>query len=254
MRDTIKGACIGAFVAAAVSVLLAQTTPSWTSPRTWATDDLLTAAQFNAQIRDNFLNLRGFAACAENGTTGTSSAGTVLYGDCRWDATAAVTIAELGCTGTRNSSTVLFGDCTWAEIPTQYVTALDQGTTTTTSTTYVNAGNAATIGLTSGSVSIYTTGRLYTAISGGQSSGCRLRLLNTTTSTTIAESTGPGGSRGLVLSTDTSPSYSADNVYQLQLRDGGGSGSNRRCEWTRISTSTATFLSPQYRGIILFST
>ena len=86
MRDTIKGACIGAFVVAAVSVLLAQTTPSWTSPRTWATDDLLTAAQFNAQIRDNFLNMRGFAACAENGTTGTSSALTVLYGDCRWAA------------------------------------------------------------------------------------------------------------------------------------------------------------------------
>ena len=86
MRDTIKGVLLGAFVAAGVSVLLAQTTPSWTAPRTWATDDLLTAAQFNAQIRDNFLNMRGFAACAENGTTGTSSALTVLYGDCRWAA------------------------------------------------------------------------------------------------------------------------------------------------------------------------
>ena len=86
MRDTIKGAIIGALVAAGISVLLAQTTPSWTSPRTWATDDLLTAVQFNAQIRDNLLNIRGFAVCAENGTTGTSSAGTVLYGDCRWAA------------------------------------------------------------------------------------------------------------------------------------------------------------------------
>ena len=86
MRDTIKGSIIGAFVAAGISVLLAQTTPSWTSPRTWATDDLLTASQFNAQIRDNLLNIRGFAACAENGTTGTSSAGTILYGDCRWAA------------------------------------------------------------------------------------------------------------------------------------------------------------------------
>ena len=86
MRDTIKGAIIGAFVAAGITVLLAQTTPSWTSPRTWATDDLLTASQFNAQIRDNLLNIRGFAVCAENGTTGTSSAGTILYGDCRWAA------------------------------------------------------------------------------------------------------------------------------------------------------------------------
>ena len=85
MRDTIKGVMLGAIVAAGVSVLLAQA-PSWTAPRTWATDDLLTAAQFNAQIRDNFLNMRGFAACAENGTTGTSSALTVLYGDCRWAA------------------------------------------------------------------------------------------------------------------------------------------------------------------------
>ena len=85
MRDTIKGVLLGAFVAAGVSVLLAQA-PSWTAPRTWATDDLLTATQFNAQIRDNLLNIRGFAACAENGTTGISSALTVLYGDCRWAA------------------------------------------------------------------------------------------------------------------------------------------------------------------------
>ena len=54
MRDTIKGAVIGAVVAAGVSVLLAQT-PTWSTPRTWATDDLLTATEFNAQFRDNLL-------------------------------------------------------------------------------------------------------------------------------------------------------------------------------------------------------
>ena len=48
---------IGAVVAAGVSVLLAQS-PTWTTPRTWATDDLLTATQFNAQFRDNLLWLR----------------------------------------------------------------------------------------------------------------------------------------------------------------------------------------------------
>ena len=81
MRDTIKGVVIGALVASGMSVLLAQ---SWTAPRTWATDDLLTASQFNAQFRDNLLNLRGMAACAENGITGTASASRVLFGDCRW--------------------------------------------------------------------------------------------------------------------------------------------------------------------------
>ena len=57
MRQTIKGMIIGAVVAAGVSVLLAQS-PTWTTPRTWATDDLLTATQFNAQFRDNLLWLR----------------------------------------------------------------------------------------------------------------------------------------------------------------------------------------------------
>ena len=93
MRDTIKGVMIGALVAAGVTVLLAQT-PSWTAPRTWATDDLLTASQFNAQFRDNLLNIRGFAACAESGISGTSSALTVLYGDCRWEAAANYVLAN----------------------------------------------------------------------------------------------------------------------------------------------------------------
>ena len=242
MRDTIKGACIGAFVAAAVSVLLAQTTPSWTSPRTWATDDLLTASQFNAQIRDNFLNMRGFAACAENGTTGTSSAGTVLYGDCRWDAAAAVTIAELGCSGTRDSSTVLFGDCTWAEIPTQYVLALDQGETTTTSTTYVNAGNAATIGLTSGSVNLVLSGR---PSSGGF---CQYRLYNSATGTTIVERPAGQGSTGQLLGiglvTDSTPSYTTDNIYQMQIR----TFTNATCFWRASGDSSNTIQG--YRGII----
>ena len=44
-------------MAAGVSVLLAQT-PTWTTPRTWATDDLLVASQFNEQFRDNLLWLR----------------------------------------------------------------------------------------------------------------------------------------------------------------------------------------------------
>ena len=49
MRDTLKGFVIGALVAAAATVLLAQT-PNWTAPRSWSTGDLLTAGQFNAQL------------------------------------------------------------------------------------------------------------------------------------------------------------------------------------------------------------
>ena len=243
MRDTIKGACIGAFVAAAVSVLLAQTTPSWTSPRTWATDDLLTASQFNAQIRDNLLNIRGFAACAENGTTGTSSAGTVLYGDCRWDAAASVTIAELGCTGTRNSSTVLFGDCTWAELPTQYALSLNTGSTTTTSTTYVNVGNAATIGGTSGDVKLYLSGGNNP---NGTDTACELRLRNTTTSTTVFEEDYDGGIRifRLLLLTDTSPSATTDNTYQMQLRvSTQGTSGSVLCGWQVVDI---------YQGLMVF--
>ena len=58
MRDKIKGAVLGALVAAFATVLLAQTPPPWTAPRTWTTGDLLTAAQFNSNFRDNLLNLR----------------------------------------------------------------------------------------------------------------------------------------------------------------------------------------------------
>ena len=105
MRDTIKGAVItGAVqVAAGVSVLLAQT-PTWTTPRTWATDDLLTATQFNAQFRDNLLWLRQDAQL-----TGTPA------------------LLDLGC-GTLGTNEVLFSDCTWATIPDQ--TPADNSITT----------------------------------------------------------------------------------------------------------------------------
>ena len=80
--DIVKGAILGALVASAASILLAQ---SWTAPRTWATGDLLTAGQFNSNFRDNLLNLRANAPCTTE-ITGTASATTVLLGDCRWDA------------------------------------------------------------------------------------------------------------------------------------------------------------------------
>ena len=92
MRDTIKGVVLGALVAAGVSVLLAQSA-TWTTPRNWATDDLLTAADFNAQFRDNLLWLRQDAQL-----TGTDA------------------LEDLGC-GTLGTNEVLFSDCTWATIP-----------------------------------------------------------------------------------------------------------------------------------------
>ena len=92
MRQTIHGAVLGALVAAGVSVLLAQSA-TWTSPRTWATDDLLTAADFNAQFRDNLLWLRQDAQL-----TGTDA------------------LEDLGC-GTLGTNEVLFSDCSWAALP-----------------------------------------------------------------------------------------------------------------------------------------
>ena len=92
MKQTIKGVIIGVVVAAGVSVLLAQSA-TWTTPRNWATDDLLTAADFNAQFRDNLLWLRQDAQL-----TGTDA------------------LEDLGC-GTLGTNEVLFSDCTWATIP-----------------------------------------------------------------------------------------------------------------------------------------
>ena len=92
MRDTIKGCVIGALVAAGVSVLLAQSA-TWTTPRTWATADLLTASDFNSQFRDNLLWLRQDAQL-----TGTDA------------------LEDLGC-GTLGTNEVLFSDCSWATIP-----------------------------------------------------------------------------------------------------------------------------------------
>ena len=96
MKQTIKGVIIGAVVAAGVSVLLAQSA-TWTTPRNWATDDLLTAADFNAQFRDNMLWLRQDAQL-----TGTDA------------------LEDLGC-GTLGTNEVLFSDCSWATIPTGVV-------------------------------------------------------------------------------------------------------------------------------------
>ena len=233
MKQTIKGIVIGAVVASGVSILLAQVT--WTTPRTWATDDLLTAGEFNQQFRDNLLWLRQDATLTGTdalddlgcGTRGTDE---VLYSDCDWaalpagvvfdihddvgtaatiadadrltfsdesvnddpmrytlasnladymqgevelsanritsdtlsvdripnlpasklPAPPAVTIDALGCSGTPSADTVLFGDCRWAELPTTTVVALDMGDTTTTATTFQTFGPTASLAATSG--------------------------------------------------------------------------------------------------------
>ena len=110
MRDKIKGAVLGALVAAFATVLLAQT-PPWTAPITWTTGDLLTAAQFNAQFRDNLLNLRAFSACAETGITGTASAITVLFGDCRWEDLPSTTVIALDMGRTDTTTASRFKPC-----------------------------------------------------------------------------------------------------------------------------------------------
>ena len=47
---------LSAAVWLAASLLVAQT--SWTTPRTWADDDILTAAELNVDIRDNSTHLK----------------------------------------------------------------------------------------------------------------------------------------------------------------------------------------------------
>ena len=124
MRDTIKGVILGAVVAASVTALLAQT-PSWTNPRTWATDDLLTADQFNEQFRDNFLNLRANAACAETGIRDTPSATTALFGDCRWATVTAFDIYDdVGTSATiADSDRLPFSDESLSGDPMRFTTA-----------------------------------------------------------------------------------------------------------------------------------
>ena len=181
MRDKIKGAILGALVAAFASVLLAQ---SWTAPRTWTTGDLLTASQFNAQFRDNLLNLRAFSACADTGISGTASDTTVLFGDCRWDS-----------------------------IPATTVVALDMGSTTTTASTYQTAGPTASLEASSGqSISIYVTGELF------QSAGCDFRLVNLSTNTEFFTLSSFNDEIASAAFTDASPSVSTANEYALQLR------------------------------------
>ena len=105
MKQTIQGVILGAVVAAGVSVLLAQT-PNWTAPRTWATDNLLTAGEFNQQFRDNLLWLREDATL-----TGTAA------------------LDDLGC-GTRGSGEVLYSNCDWAALPAGVVFDIHDDVTT----------------------------------------------------------------------------------------------------------------------------
>ena len=204
MRDTIvKVALFGALVAIAASLVFAQSA-TWTNPRTWSTDDLLTAGQFNQQFRDNLLWLRQEATL-----TGTAA------------------LDDLGCSGTRSADTFLRGDCEWAELPTQYVLAWDMSNTGTTSRTFVDAGDPATIGVTSGNVRVYVTGTL-TAPAATQ---CTLRMLNATTNTELftINRLGATATFGLTLYTDTAPSTTSDNTYQVQMRSSGGGS----CSWSR---------------------
>ena len=197
MRDKIKGAVLGALVALGATVLLAQT-PPWTAPITWTTGDLLTASQFNAQFRDNLLNLRAFSACADSGISGTASADTVLFGDCRWD-----------------------------DIPATTVVALDMGSTTTTASTYQTVGPTASIGVAPGqAVTIY--------VSGGYrlDATCNMRLRNTTTAIDLFETTlGVNYFTNELTAAsfeDTSPSSTSDNTYALQISRVTAPGT---CQW-----------------------
>ena len=213
MRDKLKGAVLGALVAAFATVLLAQT-PPWTAPRTWTTGDLLTASQFNSNFRDNLLNLRASAACADGGITGTASADTVLFGDCRWDS-----------------------------VPATTVVALDMGSTTTTASSYQTLGPTASIAATSSqSVSLYVSGDARVEV------GCQMRLRNTTTATDLFDSgsTTNHGTETLAgtLFTDASPGVGM-NEYLMQFRRVSGHGT---CWWNTTPIALDTL--ENARGMI----
>ena len=211
MRDKIKGAVLGALVAACATVLLAQT-PPWTAPITWTTGDLLTAAQFNAQFRDNLLNLRAFAACADTGISGTASA-----------------------------DTVLFGDCEWKDIPATTVVALDMGSTTTTASAFETAGPTASLSVSSGqTVSVYFTGSFSRD---GSSGVCELRVHNVTTDTTLVDGIVFIADAGMTETEDNSPSLTVDNLYEIQIRRTNTSGD---CRWFTDNADTV----PSSRGFI----
>ena len=222
MRDKLKGAVLGALVAAFTTVLLAQT-PPWTAPITWTTGDLLTASQFNAQFRDNLLNLRAFSACSETGISGTASADTVLFGDCRWDS-----------------------------IPATTVVALDMGDTTTTATAYQTIGPTATLTATTGqSVRIYLSGRIR-SVGGAPPMTCGFRGLNTSTNTELFLMERRGGSETLSGNSfiDSSPSTNTVNTYALQLRS---SSVGISCQWRRdpaLLSAPFTGAGAQQRGFI----
>ena len=200
MRDIIKGACIGGLVAAFASVLLAQ---SWTAPITWTTGDLLTAAQFNAQFRDNLLNLRATAACADGGITGMASADTVLFGDCRWDS-----------------------------VPTTTVVALDVGSTATTASTYQTVGPTGTLTTFTGqTVTTYFSGT-FSRLSTGAI--CELRVQNTTTATTLVDGISSLTTGQILLAQDTPPA--AANAYAVQIRRTNSVG---MCTWRSGSDATS---------------
>ena len=213
MRDTLKGFCIGALVAAAATVLLAQT-PNWTAPRSWSTGDLLTAGQFNSNFRDNLLNLRASAACADSGITGTASDTTVLFGDCRWD-----------------------------DIPATTVVALDMDSTTTTSATYVTAGPTGSLDATSGqTIALYLSGDPIIL------SGCRMRMVNMTTATEILNYVQTTSTSDITSARfdDASPSTTATNTYAIQVRRDSGANS---CGWrARIQGVSLPFVNA--RGFI----
>ena len=220
MRDKLQGAVLGALVAAFATVLLAQTPPPWTTPRTWTTGDLLTASQFNSNFRDNLLNLRASAACADSGITGTASADTVLFGDCRWD-----------------------------DIPATTVVALDMGNTTTTASTFQTVGPTGSLDATSGqTIALYLSGRT------GLLVGCRIRIVNMTTATDIVNFLRVAGySLGDFTSNlfvDSSPSTTASNTYAVQMRR--DSGSNQCQFWTEAQNSQTPFIGTQAnaRGFI----
>ena len=175
-------------------------------------------------------------------------------------------LASLGCTGTRNSGTVLYGDCTWAEIPTQYLVALNTGSSTTTASTFTTVGDSLTFPVTTGGVTLRLIGVnrhvMRAAQSGSHSYPCHTQVINTTTNTTFSTTTGTirnttlsGLTSHVVFGAyeiiDSSPMQNSDNVYEVQISRSSSLWAPGGCLWSTDNSSRGFYNGG--RGLIAFS-
>ena len=166
-------------------------------------------------------------------------------------------VEDFGCSGTPTVDTFLRGDCAWAAPPAQYAAAFSAGSSTTSSTTYVNVGPSISLDVLSGdTVNIYIFGTLRSTLE--YSYGCNAQLLNVTTGTILSTTISRNSVATAVRVTDSVPALGA-NVYRMQIRGvvNSNPGSAAPCAWSAELTNVnpqANYLTRVRgsRGLIAF--